>query len=488
MDNEIRIGTNRQLFLDEFWVSNANNISRKLHSPDRREPVIEADHPWEKGFVGFSTTSYDGEKYRMWYKCEDSSIIGVPMHSYRKQAYAESDDGINWNKPLLRQVEFEGSMENNLLAANPGVVGLDKNPDAKKDERFKAFKIVRDQPKLPKDPNNLTWQEKLDQRRTRSSGIVAMASPDGINWHQMYKEPILNEWPFDSENLYFWDQWTGQYRGYTRGIANHNPNVDPSTVESEIGHEFYGGVRWVRHTTSTDFKNWSPLKNIETGATPFEHLYTNYCWPYERAPGTYLMFPSRYVAHRMPDPDWFDGPGVNDIVFLSSRDGVNFDRGFMEAFIRPGLDKRNWHERGIYFLHGIFQTSPTELTMYVGEHLKTPGVHIRRYTIRPDGFVSVNAGYCGGEFTTRPFTFEGNQLELNYSTSAVGSVKVEIQDYKGNAIPGFSLADCPKMFADLIDGKVTWDNEGDLSSLSGKPIRLRFSLMDADIYAFKFNK
>ena len=86
-------------------------------------------------------------------------------------------------------------------------------------------------------------------------------------------------------------------------------------MKNEIGHEFYGGVRWVRHTTSTDFKNWSPLKNIETGPTPFEHLYTNYCWPYERAPGTYLMFPSRYVAHRMPDSEWFDGTGVNDIVF-----------------------------------------------------------------------------------------------------------------------------------------------------------------------------
>ena len=171
---------------------------------------------------------------------------------------------------------------------------------------------------------------------------------------------------------------------------------------------------------------------------------------------------------------------------MSSRDGVNFDRSFMEAFMRPGLDKRNWHERGIYFQHGIYQTSPTELTMYVTEHIKTPGVHIRRYTLRPDGFVSANAGYEGGELTTKPFVFEGDQLELNYSTSAVGTLGVEIQDANGNAIQGYGRDDCPEMFADEIEGAVRWQQGGDVGRLAGSPVRLRFSLNDADLYAFKF--
>ena len=487
-NNVTNIATQRQLFVDDFWIDKSINTTRQLHEPTRRDPVIEKDYPWEQGFVGAASIAYDGDKYRMWYVCDDASMLGVTGVNFRRHAYAESEDGINWTKPFLGQTEFEGSKENNLLVAKIGVVGLDKNPDVKEEERFKAFKPVPTNATPPKDPDNPTWQEALAQRWSRGGGIVAMASPDGINWHQMYDDPILTGWPFDSKNLFFWDEWTGQYRGYTRGIANNDPNVDPATVKDQIGHEFVGGVRWIRWTTSSDFKTWTPLKDIKTGDTPYEHLYTNECWPYERAPGTYLMFPSRYVAHRMPDPDWFDGTGLNDIVFMSSRDGVNFDRTFMEAFIRPGLDKRNWHERGIYFDHGIFQTSPTELTMYVTEHIKTPDVHVRRYTLRPDGFISVNAGYSGGEFTTRSFTFEGNQLELNYSTSAVGSIKVEIQDDKGNAIPGFTLNDCPEMFADLIDGKVTWESGGDVSRLAGKPIRLRFALMDADLYAFKFNK
>jgi hypothetical protein len=79
-------------------------------------------------------------------------------------------------------------------------------------------------------------------------------------------------------------------------------------------------------------------------------------------------------------------------------------------------------------------------------------------------------------------------MELNYSTSAVGTVKVEIQDDRGNALPGFTLDDCPEMFADEIEGAVRWEGGSDVSSLAGKPIRLRFKLNDADIYAFKFNK
>ena len=38
------------------------------------------------------------------------------------------------------------------------------------------------------------------------------------------------------------------------------------------------------------------------------------------------------------------------------------------------------------------------------------------------------------------------------STSAVGTVKVEIQDENGSALHGFALNDCPEMFADEIEG------------------------------------
>jgi hypothetical protein len=269
-------------------------------------------------------------------------------------------------------------------------------------------------------------------------------------------------------------------------VAGNDPSVDPDTVKIERGKEFIGGVRWIRTSTSEDFYNWTLLEDIDAGDTPLEHLYTNECWAYDRAPNTYLMFPSRYVAHRMPDPDWYDGTGVNDIAFMSSRDGLRFDRSLREAFVRPGLDRRNWHERGIYMDVGLLHTSPTEMSIYGVENMRYPSVNIRRYALRTDGFVSVQAGYEGGEFLTRPLLFEGDELELNFSTSAVGSVRVEIQDAEGRALPGYGLEDCPEIFGDEIEGVVRWDGGRGLSSLAGRPVRLRFAVKDADIYAFRF--
>ena len=99
-------------------------------------------------------------------------------------------------------------------------------------------------------------------------------------------------------------------------------------------------VRWVRRATSQDFRHWTPLQPIQTAGAPREELYTNSTIRYDRAPDFLLMFPSRYASGRKPDPDW-KYIGVNDIAFLSSRDGIHFERTFMEAFIRPGLDQGN---------------------------------------------------------------------------------------------------------------------------------------------------
>jgi hypothetical protein len=173
-------------------------------------------------------------------------------------------------------------------------------------------------------------------------------------------------------------------------------------------------------------------------------------------------------------------------VFLSSQDGIHFDRTFLEAFIRPGLDEGNWHERSLYMERGILQTSPTELSLYCMQNWRLPTVHIRRYTLRPDGFVSVQAGYQTGNLITQPFRFTGNRLHLNFSTSAVGWIKVELQDAAGQPIPGFTLADCPEIYGDKLDAPVTWKGGADVGTLAGKTVRLRFNMSDADLYAFQF--
>ena len=268
----------------------------------------------------------------------------------------------------------------------------------------------------------------------------------GLHWRLVQKEPLLTDRPFDSHNIAFWDAAQQQYVAYTRGTRQGGrPGAGMSTG-------FKGGVRAIRRATSKDFRRWTGLSLIDIGPPPLKHLYTDATVVYDRAPGFYFMFPSRYANERKPNP------GVNDIVLLSSRNGVRFERTFMEAFVRPGLDQGNW---------------------------RLDTVHIRRLTLRPDGFVSVQAPYDGGEPVTRPVRFTGNVLRLNYSTSVVGSLKVEIQDAKGAPIRGFSLDDCPVIYGDRLNTPVKWTKGDDVSNLS---VRLRFVMQDADLFAFRFAK
>jgi hypothetical protein len=181
---------------------------------------------------------------------------------------------------------------------------------------------------------------------------------------------------------------------------------------------------------------------------------------------------------------------ISDAVFMSSRDGLHFDRSFMEAWIRPGLDPRreSWIHCNTDPALGLLETAPGELSVYWIDHYGQPGSvpQLQRGTLRTDGFVSMHAKYAAGEFTTKPLRFAGRELVMNFSTSAVGSVRVELQDAAGKPIPGFTLADCPEIYGDAIDEVVKWKAGSDVSKVAGQAIRLRFVMKDADLYASEF--
>ena len=132
---------------------------------------------------------------------------------------------------------------------------------------------------------------------------------------------------------------------------------------------------------------------------------------------------------------------------------------------------------------------PNELSFYSSEGAWRDGqISQRRYVLRLDGFVSARAPFAGGEILTRPIKFDGDKLFVNYSTSAAGSLKVELQDASGQPLPGFTLQDCDEHYGDSVRQVVQWKNAPDLASLSGRPIRARFVLRDGDLYGFQFGR
>jgi hypothetical protein len=114
---------------------------------------------------------------------------------------------------------------------------------------------------------------------------------------------------------------------------------------------------------------------------------------------------------------------------------------------------------------------------------------ISRLVIRKDGFVSAQASYAGGQFLTPLLTFAGDELVLNIDTSAAGQLQVEILDEENKPIPGYTLEDCDQIYtANEINRAVQWNGKSSVGALSGKPIRLRFVMRDADLYAFQFRR
>ena len=188
------------------------------------------------------------------------------------------------------------------------------------------------------------------------------------------------------------------------------------------------------------------------------------------------------------------GTAVSDALLMTSRDGVTFKR-WDEAFLRPGLEREGTWNYGHQCLawhivetpSGLDGGAPNELSFYAVESYWTgKSSTLRRHTLRLDGFVSVHAGVAVGEMVTRPLRFKGSVLRLNFSSSAAGGIRLEIQDEGGRAIPGFTLADSQVVFGDSLNRKVTWKNGADVSALQGKAVRLRFALADADIFALQF--
>jgi hypothetical protein len=134
---------------------------------------------------------------------------------------------------------------------------------------------------------------------------------------------------------------------------------------------------------------------------------------------------------------------------------------------------------------GCAETGDGEWSFYVTEHYRYPDNRIRRYTVRKHGFASAHAGYREGELVTRPLIVTGKKILLNYSTSAVGSVSVEVLDEAGNVLQGLGLKDMDPLYGDELAGEIEWKSGKDLGEYNGIPVRFRFRLKDADIFAFK---
>jgi hypothetical protein len=455
----IMLGDKREIFVDNYLIDKLYGIQIIKHTPHDEGPVLYFDKPWEGVFCGYCTIIKTDTLYRVYYR--GLPTAGKDGTNNETTCIAESGDGIHWQKPELGLYEIGGSFKNNVILANDAPSShnfspfLDVNPKAKPEERYKA----------------LAGEDK--------SGLKAYVSPDGIHWKKLREEAVIAGFAFDSQNVSFWSESEQCYLCYFRSWTGGG----------------YNGYRSVSRTTSKDFIDWTKPVPMTYGDTPPEQLYTQQTSPYFRAPHIYVAIGGRFMPGRQVltteqaqklnvDPGYFKD--CSDAFLMTTRGGAVYDRTFMEAFIRPGIGMGNWVSRSNYPALNVVQTSPEEMSVYVNQDYAQPTAHLHRYSMRLDGFTSLSAPYKGGEMITKPFTFTGHELEINYSTSAAGEIRFELQDENGVPIPGFTMEDSQTVIGNEISRIVLWNGNGDLKDLVSKPVRLRIQMKDADLYSIRF--
>jgi hypothetical protein len=453
------IGSRLELFVDHTLIDRLQGAQLRLNHPVDAGVALKFDRPWEGAFSGYATVIKDGPTYRLYYRC--LPVAGKDGNENEATCYAESADGVQWSKPELSIYELMGTRKNNAVLAHNAPFThnfcpmLDARPGVAAAERFKAL------------------------GGTKQSGLVAFVSADGLHWKKLREQAVITEGYFDSQNVSFWSEAEKQYVCYFRTFK---------TIDGK-------GVRWITRTTSKDFLNWSAPVDMSFGEAPPEQLYTNQTHPYFRAPHLYVGIAARFMPGRQVltdeqakainvDPSYFKD--CSDNVLLTSRGGYGYDRTFLEAFIRPGIGPENWTSRTNYPALNVVPTGPGEMSLYVQHRYGQPSHHLKRYTLRTDGFASVNASYHGGEFVTKPLRFVGKNLVINFATSAPGSLRFEIQDQDRKPIAGYTLEESVEVIGNEIERIVSWKKGDDVSRLANQAVRLRVVIKDADLYALRF--
>ncbi len=507
------IGSRRQLFVDDLMVAHLDGARFKLGEPIPREVAIRTELPWEGNSLWVvGMFELDGTYYMYYRGHADAANAAGADESQQTVALARSSDGVHWEKPKLGAVDWHGSKDNNLIQGPDGglfhldraTFFLDPRPGVPAGERIKVLEV----------PNiDVAWKKNAILQPE------LWVSADGVRFRRSGQPVYLTSKEVNAFDgtLVFWSPAENKFIGYFRWseevpVGKLSPSLSraPDVVSPDLKPEYPDPrdekrlLRSACLSTSPDLIHWSPLHPMSYGDTPREHIYETGTFAYYRAPDQYICLANRLFIGRRALEDseiaslkiiptrngsrtyTYDND-INDLILLSTRPGSStFHRQFMEAFVRPGRNPGNWTSRDNYSGSWVYQTGPDEMSFLVTRQHRQPGNHIQRFSLRLDGFASINAPYAGGEMVTTPIIFAGDHLELNYATSAAGQIQIEIQDAAGQPLPGYTLADSAVLIGDRIAGAARWHGGAGLAKLAGRPVRLRFVMRDADLYSYRF--
>ena len=506
---EIAVGSRRQLLFDDFFLgrgsakydSYPHNIRWTLGKVEKssNQSLLFADKPWEDS-IAWTCVLHDEGRHRLWYHLDKQSArVKGKLPEASVCGYAESDDGLNWKKPLFKHIERWGFPENNIV--------FDGGPDAWSMELGNVFK---DPGALPKERYKMLypcWESKAIYGAVEGvpyvgqGGVLRGAhSPDGIHWTR-YPHIFLGRYT-DSQNVATYDPVLGKYVAYIRATSTYG---DLDVGEHPVKATRRG--RAVSRIESDDYRSWSYPELAFAGDFQ-DGLGVDFYNPgyahYDGAENAHFLFPSA-LHHR---------DGRLQVQVAVSRDNRRWLRPTRDAFIPMGANG-DFDDYWISVSPGFVPAGTDHLALYYRamntphsgavKHLAPKGresrVGMGRVLFKRDRIVGIEAGPDEGAFWTRPLLFEGRRLVLNAEpTGPDPQLQVELvgvgvepayRSSRGKYMDdapasGHTFEECIPLTGDILDGVMRWKRGADLGQWSGKPVRLHFRLSNMRIYAFQF--
>ena len=441
----------------------------------RHGPAIKREMPWEQVGLRVYTLIHEGDKYRMWAGCQAAD-------GKTRDCYFESTDGYTWTRPSMDMIEFEGSKDNNLT---PGLFGgsLFVDPSAPPEERYKAIgtdTISQEEFDAYAKENPEGWEPKAF--RNDVGHIYALKgafSFDGFHWDPA--PGIFSVEHADTQNTGYYDAQLKKYVLFTRTWwVNHRAPGAPEGGEAW----FLVGRRSIGRSESDTFGDFPLSEKVlvsPPNMLPSEVLYTNCKTVIPGAPDHHLIFPGV----------WNMDSDATRLVMASSADGRLWNWV-------PGGTLLDTGEFGTYDGGCIF-ASPNLVEVPNGDFI-LPYTGYRYPHKYPRGTWAFDIGFAVwpkgrmvaleaddvGEFTTIAIVVPGKTLRINATTRRGGWLKIEACDLDGNPLAGHSFGDATPIIGDHYRSVVKWGDQEDLGVEPGAPVRLRFKMKQAKIFAIDF--
>ena len=481
----IDIGSQKQLFVDDFLIESMSNCVQTMNRAEKvaGNPVLRAEHPWEGSHFGVDSVWWDDEagsfemRYstRVWKARRVKDEVIMEEEGGTRTCLAVSEDGINWEKPVVGVVEFEGSKQNNILPKDWLMQYKYPDPNAvDEDRKFRGHVRTGD---------------------TRAPGMKfdLYFSPDFKSWTPYDDNPIIDTSPkigrWGPTLFMGWDPIREVYAVHPENSRHRRSPL---------------GKRLIGRSESPDGFAWSEPETIlvpDTQDPPDTEFYGMPCVAYE---GLYVgllwIFRTTNTTHHP------------EVVF--SRDGVHYQRNYRQPFIERGggsdFDSVSVFASApivvgdfIYTFYNGHNWRSHDTLIELGDRAQT-GIGLA--VSRLDGFVSVDGtkALAGdpplgrphfaqySELVTRSFSFTGSQLHLNvvsapqHGGAGPCEVRVEILEPYHDYIQGYAFEDADPITDGGLDQVASWNGSSDLSRLEGKAVKLRFYFKNAKLYSFQF--